>query len=172
MSGYMSGFSRRLEQLERESSKYGTDDKHAAVLRELNKVDPEGVIRWFETQSAAHRSPAALAEYVKALVKVDRLDQSALFKTLQRGNTRTEAVRAGFNFLFYSKLTWEISLEEFQAGSRYICTVCSKIFEVFLSSLHWVTDIILSIIGIFYHNLCFDSRCAKWTGGSLRYDCF
>ncbi|BBN01005.1 ATP-dependent metalloprotease [Marchantia polymorpha subsp. ruderalis] len=85
MSGYMSGFSRRLEQLERESSKYGTDDKHAAVLRELNKVDPEGVIRWFETQSAAHRSPAALAEYVKALVKVDRLDQSALFKTLQRG---------------------------------------------------------------------------------------
>ncbi|KAL2642602.1 hypothetical protein R1flu_010189 [Riccia fluitans] len=85
MSGYMSGFSRRLEQLERESSKYATDDKHAAVLRELNKVDPEGVIRWFESQSAAHRSPGALAEYVKALVKVDRLDQSALFKTLQRG---------------------------------------------------------------------------------------
>jgi ATP-dependent metalloprotease len=51
----------------------------------LNRVDPEGVIRWFESRPLPQHSPAALAEYVKALVKVDRLGESALLKTLQRG---------------------------------------------------------------------------------------
>ena len=47
--------------------------------------DPESIIRAFESQPALHNSPAAVAEYVKALVKVDRLDQSKLLQTLQRG---------------------------------------------------------------------------------------
>lgn len=85
MSSYMNAFSRKLDQLERDSGRYEAEDKHAALLKELNRVDPEGVIRWFESQSAAHHSPGTLAEYVKALVKVDRLDESALLKTLQQG---------------------------------------------------------------------------------------
>lgn len=47
--------------------------------------DPESVIRNFESQPALHSSPAAVVEYVKALVKVDRLDESELLRTLQRG---------------------------------------------------------------------------------------
>ncbi|KAL2896387.1 ATP-dependent zinc metalloprotease FTSH 4 mitochondrial [Bienertia sinuspersici] len=47
--------------------------------------DPEAVIRAFESQPALHSSPSAVAEYVKALVKVDRLNESELFRTLQRG---------------------------------------------------------------------------------------
>jgi ATP-dependent metalloprotease len=85
MSSYLNAFSRKLEQLEKESNRYDTEDKHAALLKELNRVDPEGVIRWFESQSLSNHSPGTIAEYVKALVKVDRLDESALFKTLQQG---------------------------------------------------------------------------------------
>ncbi|GER32557.1 low molecular weight protein-tyrosine-phosphatasePtpB [Striga asiatica] len=38
----------------------------------------------FESQTTLHSNPSALAEYVKDLVKVDRLDESELVKTLQR----------------------------------------------------------------------------------------
>ena len=55
------------------------------MLKELYRSDPEGVIRIFESQPSLHSNPSALAEYVKALVKVDRLDESSLLKTLQRG---------------------------------------------------------------------------------------
>jgi len=54
-------------------------------LRELNRRgDPEGVIRSFESGSYGF-TEEAVKEYVKALVAVDRLDRSALFKTLQAG---------------------------------------------------------------------------------------
>lgn len=57
-----------------------------AHLRELyRRNDPEAVIRIFESQPSLHSNPSALSEYVKALVKVDRLDDSELLKTLQRG---------------------------------------------------------------------------------------
>ncbi|KAJ8448827.1 hypothetical protein Cgig2_011448 [Carnegiea gigantea] len=46
--------------------------------------NPEAVIRVFESQPALHSSPAAVAEYVRALVKVDRLEGSELLRTLQR----------------------------------------------------------------------------------------
>lgn len=85
MSSYSSNYSRRLEQAEG-GSRLDSDDKQVALLRQLNKVDPESVIRWFESRPLPHLSSAAMAEYVKALVKVDRLDESALLKTLQRGN--------------------------------------------------------------------------------------
>ncbi|KAK6927271.1 LOW QUALITY PROTEIN: ATPase, AAA-type, core [Dillenia turbinata] len=57
-----------------------------ASLRELYRQnDPEAVIRIFENNPSLHSNPSALAEYVRALVKVDRLDESELFRTLQRG---------------------------------------------------------------------------------------
>jgi hypothetical protein len=85
MSSY-SNYMHRLEQLDREvASKFDLDEKQASVLKELGKVDPEGVVRWFESRPVGTQSSAALAEYLKALVKVDRLDESALLKTLHRG---------------------------------------------------------------------------------------
>jgi ATP-dependent metalloprotease len=85
MSSYSSHYSRRLEQAEA-GSKLDSGDKQVDILRQLNRVDPESVIRWFESRPLPHHSSAAMAEYVKALVKVDRLDESALLRTLQRGN--------------------------------------------------------------------------------------
>ncbi|KAL8503902.1 hypothetical protein ACS0TY_022579 [Phlomoides rotata] len=59
------------------------DAKH---LRELYlQKDPEAVIKLFESRASLHSYPSAVAEYIKALVKVDRLDENELFKTLQRG---------------------------------------------------------------------------------------
>lgn len=85
MSNY-SNYTRRLEQLDRDAaSKYDWEEKQATLLKELNRVDPEGVIRWFESKPLPQHSSAAMAEYVKALVKEDKLDESALLKTLQRG---------------------------------------------------------------------------------------
>ncbi|KAL0407692.1 UNVERIFIED_CONTAM: ATP-dependent zinc metalloprotease FTSH 4, mitochondrial [Sesamum radiatum] len=47
-----------------------------AYLKELNhQNDPEAVIRFFESESSLHSNQSAIAEYVKALVKVDRLDE-------------------------------------------------------------------------------------------------
>ncbi|KAK9079855.1 hypothetical protein SSX86_001528 [Deinandra increscens subsp. villosa] len=58
----------------------------ASYFRELyHRNDPEAIIRLFESQPSMHSNPAALKEYVKALVKVDRLDESELLRTLQRG---------------------------------------------------------------------------------------
>lgn len=76
-SSYASTFSRRVREAE------GLND--VSLLKELYRSDPEAVIRLFESQPSLHSNPSALAEYVKALVKVDRLDESSLLKTLQRG---------------------------------------------------------------------------------------
>ncbi|KAL4564758.1 hypothetical protein LXL04_028829 [Taraxacum kok-saghyz] len=76
----MGSFSRRVREHEVDAS------SNAAYLRELNyRNDYESVIRVFESQPSMHSSPSAFKEYVKALVKVDRLDESELLKTLQRG---------------------------------------------------------------------------------------
>ncbi|XP_052209803.1 ATP-dependent zinc metalloprotease FTSH 4, mitochondrial [Diospyros lotus] len=77
-SSYAGSLSRRVRDTD------GSSD--AAYLRELyHRNDPEAVIRLFESQPSLHSNPSALSEYVKALVKVDRLDESELLKTLQRG---------------------------------------------------------------------------------------
>lgn len=77
-SSYVGGFARRVRDLDEASE--------VAQLRELyRRNDPEGVIRLFESQPALHNNPIAVSEYVKALVKVDRLDDSQLLKALQRG---------------------------------------------------------------------------------------
>ena len=81
-SGYMGSFSRRLREPDVDVS------SNAAYLRELSyRNDYEAVIRVFESQPSMHTSPSAFKEYVKALVKVDRLDESELLKTLQRGQS-------------------------------------------------------------------------------------
>ncbi|KAG6533363.1 hypothetical protein ZIOFF_007230 [Zingiber officinale] len=76
-SSYAGNFARRVRDTD------GMND--VTLLKELYKNDPERVIRLFESQPSLHSNPSALAEYVKALVKVDRLDQSTLLETLQRG---------------------------------------------------------------------------------------
>ncbi|KAF6157140.1 hypothetical protein GIB67_041601 [Kingdonia uniflora] len=58
-----------------------------AILNDLYRTnDPEGVMRLFESQTSLHSNPSAIVEYMKALVKVERLDESELLKTIQRGH--------------------------------------------------------------------------------------
>ncbi|KAJ3671160.1 hypothetical protein LUZ60_008586 [Juncus effusus] len=77
LSSYVGTFSRRARELDASSE--------TSLLKEMYRSDPERVIRIFESQPSLHSNPSALSEYVKALVKVDRLDDSTLLKTLQRG---------------------------------------------------------------------------------------
>ncbi|XP_019437019.1 PREDICTED: ATP-dependent zinc metalloprotease FTSH 4, mitochondrial-like isoform X2 [Lupinus angustifolius] len=77
-SSYISNLARRVRDADEASE--------VAHLKELYyRNDPEAVIKLFESQSSLHSNPSALSEYVKALVKVDRLDESELLKTLQKG---------------------------------------------------------------------------------------
>ncbi|KAK9820213.1 hypothetical protein WJX72_007544 [[Myrmecia] bisecta] len=65
----------------------------AEYLRSLNRRgEAEAVVRAYEAGQVAS-TEATLGEYVKALVKLDRLDSSSLVRTLQRG---AEAGRAGY----------------------------------------------------------------------------
>lgn len=43
------------------------------------------MIRIFESTPSLCNNELAVSEYVKALIQVDRLDESELLKTLQRG---------------------------------------------------------------------------------------
>lgn len=77
-SSYVGSFARRVRDRE--------EVNEVAHLRELfRRNDPESVIRIFESSPSMHSNASALTEYIKALVKVDRLDQSELVRTLQRG---------------------------------------------------------------------------------------
>ncbi|KAJ0770336.1 putative peptidase M41, AAA+ ATPase domain, ATPase, AAA-type, core, peptidase, FtsH [Helianthus annuus] len=79
-SSYVGSLGRRLRERDADRA------SDASSFRELyHRNDPEAVIRLFESQPSMHSNPAALKEYVKALVKADRLDESELLKTLQRG---------------------------------------------------------------------------------------
>ncbi|KAK9065565.1 hypothetical protein SSX86_014968 [Deinandra increscens subsp. villosa] len=79
-SSYVGSFARKFRDRDADGS------SNAAYLRELyHRNDPEAVIRLFESQTSLHTNPSALKEYVKALVKVDRLDESELLRTLQKG---------------------------------------------------------------------------------------
>ncbi|PKI70684.1 hypothetical protein CRG98_008917, partial [Punica granatum] len=76
-SSYVGNLARRVRDV--------AEATEAAYLKELyHRNDPEAVIRHFESQPSLHSNPSAVAEYVKALVKVDRLDENELVKTLQR----------------------------------------------------------------------------------------
>lgn len=66
------------------------DSSEAAAVSYLKELylrnDPEAVIREFESHPSLHTNSSALSQYVKALVKVDKLDESKLLETLQRGD--------------------------------------------------------------------------------------
>ncbi|KAF7029621.1 hypothetical protein CFC21_041320 [Triticum aestivum] len=81
-SSYFGGLSRSTRDLGSQSE--------GSMLKEIYRSDPERVIKIFESQPLLHSNPSALSEYVKALVKVDRLDDSTLLKTLQRGLAASE----------------------------------------------------------------------------------
>lgn len=84
-SSYVGSLARRVRDVDEASE--------VAHLKELyHRNDPEAVIRLFESQPSLHSNTSALSEYVKALVKVDRLDESQLLKTLQRGRYRNIVV--------------------------------------------------------------------------------
>ncbi|CAO2183598.1 unnamed protein product [Urochloa humidicola] len=88
-SSYLGSLARRVRDLDSPS---GT-----SLLKEIYRSDPERVIQIFESQPSLHSNPAALSEYVKALVSVDRLDESALLKTLQRGVAASTRGEEGFS---------------------------------------------------------------------------
>lgn len=77
-SGYIDNLAKRLKQTE--------DSAEVALLKDMNKTNPEYVILWYE-RSPPHQwyKPAFLAEYLKALVKVDKLDEHELLATLKEG---------------------------------------------------------------------------------------
>eukprot|EP00249_Psilotum_nudum_P024446 c29184_g1_i1 orf=464-2650(+) len=84
LSGYIGNLAKRVKQLENDFSQNG-DANEVALLKELNKMDPEGVIKWYESRPQSWYNPQVLAEYLRALVKVDRLNESELLETLQKG---------------------------------------------------------------------------------------
>ncbi|CAN6331759.1 unnamed protein product [Urochloa humidicola] len=76
-SSYASRFPRWLRDLDSPSE--------ASLLREIYKSDPERVVQIFERHPSLHSNSSALSEYIKALVSLDRLEDSPLLKTMQRG---------------------------------------------------------------------------------------
>ncbi|TVT99029.1 hypothetical protein EJB05_55659 [Eragrostis curvula] len=78
-SSYVGSFARRIRDFDSPSE--------ASLLKEIYRSEPERVIQIFESQPSLHSNTSALSEYIKALVSVDRLDESPLLKTLQRGYT-------------------------------------------------------------------------------------
>ncbi|MFQ6619126.1 hypothetical protein Gotur_000939, partial [Gossypium turneri] len=94
-SSYVGSLARRFQD--------AYESSEVANLRELYlRNDPEAVIRLFESQASLHSNRSALSEYVKALVKVDRLDESELLKTLQKGissSAREEEIKGGLSAL-------------------------------------------------------------------------
>jgi ATP-dependent metalloprotease len=76
-SSYVGSFTRKIRDFDSPSE--------ASLLKEIYRSDPERVIQIFESQPSLHSNASALSEYIKALVSVDRLEESPLLKTLQRG---------------------------------------------------------------------------------------
>ncbi|XP_062232328.1 ATP-dependent zinc metalloprotease FTSH 5, mitochondrial-like [Phragmites australis] len=77
-SSYVGSFAaRRIRDLDTPSE--------SSLLKDIYSSNPERVIQIFESQPSLHSNNSALSEYIKALVSVDRLEDSPLLKTLQRG---------------------------------------------------------------------------------------
>ncbi|ACO69882.1 predicted protein [Micromonas commoda] len=68
--------------------------EQARYLRDLNRNDPEAVVRLYE-QGKVAASEGNLAEYLKALVRCEKLNESALLRTLQRGASGEAAAGGG-----------------------------------------------------------------------------
>jgi ATP-dependent metalloprotease len=77
-SSYTGSFPRWIREMDSPSE--------ASLLKQIYKSsDPERVVQIFERHPSLHSNSAALSEYIKALVSLDRLEDSPLLKTLQRG---------------------------------------------------------------------------------------
>ncbi|KAJ1264386.1 hypothetical protein BS78_09G259300 [Paspalum vaginatum] len=76
-SSYVGRFPRWIRNLDSPSE--------SSLLKEIHKSDPERVIQIFERHPSLHSNSSALSEYIRALVSLDRLEDSPLLKTLQRG---------------------------------------------------------------------------------------
>jgi len=76
-SSYASSFPRWIRDLDSPSE--------ASLLKEIYRSDPERVVQIFERHPSLHSNSSALSEYIKALVSLDRLEDSPLLKTMQRG---------------------------------------------------------------------------------------
>ena len=64
-----------------------SEAEKATSLKELyDEIDPEAVIRAYESSPSLHKNSLAFSEYVKALIKVGRLSESEFLNTLLRGN--------------------------------------------------------------------------------------
>eukprot|EP00242_Pyramimonas_sp_CCMP2087_P001546 CAMPEP_0198228154 /NCGR_PEP_ID=MMETSP1445-20131203/112099_1 /TAXON_ID=36898 /ORGANISM="Pyramimonas sp., Strain CCMP2087" /LENGTH=168 /DNA_ID=CAMNT_0043908425 /DNA_START=88 /DNA_END=590 /DNA_ORIENTATION=+ len=72
-------------------------ENQAYYLKDLGRRDPEAVIRAYESGQIP-QTEATLAEYVKALVKADRLDHSRLIQHLQNNGSGGGGVEAAASF--------------------------------------------------------------------------
>ncbi|CAI0401403.1 unnamed protein product [Linum tenue] len=89
-SSYVGNLARRVRDAD--------EATEVAHLKELyHRNDPEAIIRIFESQSSLHHNPSALAEYVKALVRVDRLDESELLVVGMSNAVRDEESTGGLS---------------------------------------------------------------------------
>ncbi|XP_026452439.1 ATP-dependent zinc metalloprotease FTSH 5, mitochondrial-like, partial [Papaver somniferum] len=61
--------------------------------------DDEGVIRLFESQPEMHSNSTAIVDYVKALVRVGRLEESELFKTVLEKGTSSASTEQDPDYL-------------------------------------------------------------------------
>ncbi|KAK4412625.1 ATP-dependent zinc metalloprotease FTSH 4, mitochondrial [Sesamum alatum] len=76
-SSYLASLARRVRETKASSD--------AAYLKELyHRNDPEEVIGLFESRPSLHFNPSVLAEYIKALIKVDKLDEIELLMILHK----------------------------------------------------------------------------------------
>ncbi|MCO5551250.1 hypothetical protein L7F22_004748 [Adiantum nelumboides] len=78
LSRYKPKFSYKTRQI--------VDDPAVPQLKEFNRTDPNQAIHWYEHSQPHHwYNPSVLREYVRALVKANKLDNSELLATLQEG---------------------------------------------------------------------------------------
>ncbi|KAG8044949.1 hypothetical protein GUJ93_ZPchr0008g11933 [Zizania palustris] len=100
-SSYVGSFARRVRDLDSPSE--------ASLLKEIYRSDPERIIQIFESHPSLCSNTSALSEYVKALVKVDRLDEITLLKTLQRGIVVSAVEEPSLGSAFALKSTGQVT---------------------------------------------------------------
>ncbi|KAB2619571.1 ATP-dependent zinc metalloprotease FTSH 4 [Pyrus ussuriensis x Pyrus communis] len=144
-SSYVANFGRRVRDTDEASE--------ISYLKELyHRSDYEAVIRAFESQPSLHSNPSALSEYVKALVRVGRLDDSGLLKTLQRGvanSAREEESIASFSVLKnFGKTTKEGILGTANAPIHMVATEGGQFKEQLWRTIRSIALAFLLISGI------------------------
>ena len=79
------------------SSSFANSSSEFAHLKLLNKQNKSNkVIELFETNRVSQQSEKNLSEYIKALVATNRLNESAMLETIQRGQLQQQSGAAAF----------------------------------------------------------------------------